>query len=97
VCKDYEKGVVHLSKKDQVKWEEYASRHGVDVKRDVRRDRARMAINWLRPFLGLTPSDYKILCKKCVAKVDGIWRKQTMFFNAVASKVSSDFEQANKM
>jgi hypothetical protein len=59
-----------------------------DVKRDVRTDRARMTINWLRPFLALTPIDYKILCKKCVAKVDGVWKKQTMFFNAVASKVS---------
>jgi hypothetical protein len=92
VCKDYEKGALHLSKKDQVKWEEYALRHGVDVKRDVRTHMARMTINWLRPFLDLIPTDYKILCKKCVAKVDGVW-----FFNAVASKVSFDFQQANKM
>jgi hypothetical protein len=76
---------------------EYASRHGVDVKRDVRTDKARMTINWLRPFLGLTPTDYKFFCKKCVAKMDGVWRKQTIFFNVVVSKVSSDFQQANKM
>jgi hypothetical protein len=45
MCKDYEKNALYLNKKDKVKWEEYASRHGVDVKRDVRRDRARMTIN----------------------------------------------------
>jgi hypothetical protein len=54
-----------------VKWEEYASRHGVDVKTDVRRDRVRMTINWLRPFLGLTPSDYKILCKNVLQRWTG--------------------------
>jgi hypothetical protein len=70
--KNMKKGVLHLSKKDQEKWEEYASRHGVVVKKDVWRDRARMTINWLRPFLGLTLDDYKILCKKCVAKVNGV-------------------------
>jgi hypothetical protein len=72
VCKDYEKGILLLNKKDQEKWEAYASRHGVDVKRDVRRDRARMTINWLRSFLDFTPDDYKILCKKCVIKVKGV-------------------------
>jgi hypothetical protein len=97
VCKDYEEGALHLSRKDLEKWKEYASRHGVDVKKDVRRDRARIAINWLRPFLGLTPEDFKILSKKCVSKVNGIWRKQTMFFNAMTSKVSFDFPQAKKM
>jgi hypothetical protein len=47
--------------------------------------------------LGLTPEDFKILSKKCVSKVNGIWRKQTMFFNAMTSKVSFDFPQAKKM
>jgi hypothetical protein len=52
VFKDYKKSALHLSKKDKEKWEDYASRHGVDVKKNVWRDRARMTINWLRPFLG---------------------------------------------
>jgi hypothetical protein len=56
-----------------------------------------MTINWLRPFLGLTLDDYKILCKKCASKVNGVWKKQIMFFNVVTSKVSIEFQQANKM
>jgi hypothetical protein len=51
-----------------VKWEEYASRHGVDVKRDIWRDRARMTINWLRPFMGLTLSDYKIFARNVLQR-----------------------------
>jgi hypothetical protein len=63
------------------------------VKKDVRRDRPRMTINWLRPFLGLIQNDYKILAKKCVAMVNRTWRKQTMFFNVVTNKVSFHSEK----
>jgi hypothetical protein len=56
--------VLHLSKKEQEKWEEYASKHNLDVKKDVWSDKPRMTINWLRPFLDSTQIDYKIIRPK---------------------------------
>jgi hypothetical protein len=75
-----------LSKKEQEKWEEYASKHNLDVKKDVWSDKPRMTINWLRPFLDSTQIDYKIISKKCIALMNGTWKKQMMFFNVVTNK-----------
>jgi hypothetical protein len=94
VCKDFKRCALHLSKKEQEKWEEYVSKHNLDVKKDVQRDRPRMTINWLKPFLALTQDDYKFLAKKCIVVVNGTWRKPMMFFNAVTSKVSLHFAEA---
>jgi hypothetical protein len=79
MCKDNKRGALHLSKKEQEKWEEYASIYNLDVKKDVWRDRPRITINWLWLILGLIQNDYKILAKKCVVVVDRTWRKQTTF------------------
>ena len=45
VCKDYEGRALHLSKKEQEKWEEYASKFNLDVKKNVQNNRPKMTIN----------------------------------------------------